>query len=80
MDYMIEVKISLKPGVIDAEGETVAKSLNLLGISVEKVESEKAYVLTVKADSEDAARSVVETACSKLLANPVIHDYSVQVL
>ena len=49
-EFKIEAKISLKPGVLDAEGETVKKSLKLLGYDVDGVETIKVYRLTV--DSE----------------------------
>ena len=80
MDYRVEVKVNLKKGVLDAEGETVKKSLDLLGFKVENVETVKNYVLTVEGASEEEAVEVVRGACEKLLANPVIQEYQVKVL
>ena len=80
MDVKVEVKIRLKAGMVDAEGETVAKALTLLSFPVTKVDSEKAYILTLEAESEDAAVKTVEEACKRLLANPVINDYTVEVV
>ena len=79
MDYLVEVKIELKTGVVDAEGETVQKSLKLLGFPVSKVRSVKAYEITISAGSEKEAFSGIENACKKLLANPVIQNYSLNV-
>ena len=78
MEYKIEVRIELKPGVIDAEGETVQKSLTLLGFPVSKVKSVKVYEVSMEADSEEEAKKMMMDACKRLLANPVIQDYSLK--
>lgn len=80
MEYKTEVKINLKHGVLDAEGETIEKSLKLLGYDVKKVETIKCYRITIEAKTEKEAISRLEDSCKKLLANPVIQDYSIKVL
>ena len=50
MEFEIEVRIELKKGVMDAEGETIEKSLDLLGYDMKRVESIKAYNITVDAN------------------------------
>lgn len=77
--YPVHVAVSLKPGVLDAEGKNVQKSLELLGIATQSVKSVKTYTLYVNAESTEAAASVAEEACRRLLANPVVHDYSITV-
>ncbi|MFH1789176.1 MAG: phosphoribosylformylglycinamidine synthase subunit PurS [Candidatus Altiarchaeota archaeon] len=79
-EHQIEVRITLKKGMADAEGESVKKALVLLGYPIEKVETVKTYVLTVKADKKEKALKDAENACRKLLANPVIQDYTLKVL
>jgi phosphoribosylformylglycinamidine synthase PurS subunit len=79
MNFRAEVRIELKPGVIDAEGETVQKSLKLLGYPVKRVSSVKVYVIDIDANSEKDAKEKVDDACKRLLANPVIQNYSVRV-
>lgn len=79
MEYLVEARIELKPGVIDAEGETVQKSLALLGFPVKGVRSVKVYDISVEAGSEKEAMAEVENACRKLLANPVIQNYSFRI-
>lgn len=78
MEYYVEVRIELKPGVIDAEGETVQKSLNLLGFAAKKVKSVKVYGITIDAKNEGEAKAIAENASKKLLANPVIQNYYVE--
>ncbi|MEA1925199.1 MAG: phosphoribosylformylglycinamidine synthase subunit PurS [Candidatus Altiarchaeota archaeon] len=79
MLYSIEVRIELKKGVIDAEGETVKKSLNLLGYMVADVNTVRVYVIELEARSEEEAVKEINEACNRLLANPVIQNYSVAV-
>ncbi|MBM3308682.1 MAG: phosphoribosylformylglycinamidine synthase subunit PurS [Candidatus Altiarchaeales archaeon] len=80
MEYKLEVKVGLKHGVLDAEGETIQKSLKLLGYDVKKVDAVKCYNITVEAKTEKEAVSRIEDSCKKLLANPVIQEYSIRVL
>ncbi|MFH0862527.1 MAG: phosphoribosylformylglycinamidine synthase subunit PurS [Candidatus Altiarchaeota archaeon] len=80
MEHVVEVRVSLKKGALDAEGETVQKSLGLLGYPVKKVDTIKVYRLTVEAASNRAAREQVESASKRLLANPVIQDFAITVV
>ncbi len=64
-----EVRIDLKEGVLDAEGKNTLKALGLLGFEVESVKTSKLFRITTDDD--------VEAMCERLLANPVIHDFSV---
>ncbi len=79
MIFQVEVRIELKPGVIDAEGETVQKSLKLLGYPVGGVRTVRVYVIDVEADSRKDAEKKIDGACKKLLANPVIQNYFLKV-
>ena len=80
MECTVEVRVELKRGVLDAEGETVQKSLRLLGYDVEQVEAIKVYRIRLEAESEEKAVAVMDDACERLLANPVIQDYQVRVV
>jgi phosphoribosylformylglycinamidine synthase len=68
-----EVRISYKPGVQDAEGESTLRGLHALGFDrVEEVRTAKVFM--IKGSYE---RAEVEEMCRRLLANPVSQDYSV---
>ncbi|MBU7016859.1 MAG: phosphoribosylformylglycinamidine synthase subunit PurS [Theionarchaea archaeon] len=68
-----EVKVELKEGVFDPEGENIKKALNLLGFTgVGKVRLSTLY--TIEVDGDDN----IEDMCTKLLVNPVIHTYSIR--
>ena len=65
--------------MLDPEGNTVKRSLNLLGYEgVEDVRIGKKIYMEVDAPTPDEARKNVEEMCEKLLANPVIHDYKIE--
>jgi len=76
----VTVDIKLKPGMLDPEGDTIKRSLNLLGYDeVEEARVGKKIMLKVDGDSPEKAREEVEEMCQKLLANPVIHNYEIRV-
>lgn len=78
--FKAEVRIELKEGMLDAEGRTVKNSLNLLGFKeVRDVKSIKLFQLLLEAKSSKDAEEKIETACKKLLANPVINNYSIYI-
>lgn len=76
--YTIEVKVELKKGVTDPEGENTKKALALLGFNgIESVRSLRVYELMVSAENKEKALMIAEESCKKLLANPVIHNYKI---
>ncbi len=79
MNFTADVYISLKKGVVDPEGEATKKALNLLGFrNVRSVSSVKVFRIELEAKSREDAERMIERMCEKLLANPVIQDYSVR--
>ena len=62
-------------------GMNTRKTLELLGIGgIGKVSSVNCYVFRVDAPDGAAAVEKVEEACRRLLANPVIHRYTVKLM
>ena len=79
MTTEIEIQVGLKTGMADPEGVNVKKALDLLGFdSVEKVDSVKCYRIIIDKNESDAIKDA-EEICKKLLANPVVHEYSISV-
>jgi phosphoribosylformylglycinamidine synthase len=73
-----EVVVMLKPGMADPQGRAVQDALPTMGWSgVTDVRVGKHVELTVEADSEDAARELVEQIAGRLLSNPVIEDFRI---
>ena len=76
-----EVRVELKKGVADPEGRNVEKTLSLLGFEgIGSVSTVKVYHISLEETNEKRARDAIESMCERLLANPVIHNYSVRIL
>ena len=74
------VFVTLKPSVFDPQGTTVAEALHSLGYaSVRDVRQGKYFELEIDAASEDDARRIAGEAAGKLLANPVIESYRIEI-
>jgi len=73
-----EVRVELKKGVADPEGKNTLKALELLGFEgLKDVKSVKVFEIQME-DGGDVTKKVDEM-CRRLLANPVIHNYSIKV-
>lgn len=73
-----EVQVHLKKGVADPEGTNTLKALKLLGFdSAIEVKSARLFSINIDENDEARAKEIVEEMCQKLLANPVIHDYTI---
>ena len=72
------VYVTLKPTVLDAQGQTIANALRRLHHPhVEGVRQGKYFVLTLADNlSSDAAAAEVERISRDVLANPVIEDFT----
>jgi len=74
------VNVSLKPSVHDPQGQAIERALQSLGFDgVGGVRQGKIIELDLATDDAAAARAQVEEMCAKLLANPVIETYSVDI-
>ncbi|MCX6767138.1 MAG: phosphoribosylformylglycinamidine synthase subunit PurS [Candidatus Micrarchaeota archaeon] len=67
------VEISLKPGVLDAEGNAASQGLRGLGFRVGRVNFSKVYLIEF-----NGSKAEMEEMCRRFLANPIIQDYSVE--
>ena len=76
----VRVFVTLKPSVFDPQGTTVAEALHTLGYAAVKgVRQGKYFELDIDARTVDEARRVASEAADKLLANPVIESYRIEV-
>lgn len=78
--YEAKVKIGLKKGVSDPEGVNMLKALHLLGFNtVKEAKTIRTIDLLMEGKSEEDVRKKVEQMCQRLLTNPVIHTYEIQI-
>jgi phosphoribosylformylglycinamidine synthase len=77
--YTVTVTVRLERGVLDPEAETTQRALDRLGFELEDLRSADRFEVDLDAaDADDAAERAAEMA-ERLLANPTIHDYEVDV-
>ncbi len=70
------IQVTLKPSVLDPQGETVRRGLASLGYAgVQDCRVGKFMVLRLSESDSEKARGQVAEMCRKLLANPVIEEY-----
>ncbi len=78
--FTAKIYVTLKPGVLDAQGDTVKSALETLGFKgVGDVRIGKFLVITLDGRTREEATAQVEEMCRRLLANPVIENYSFEV-
>ena len=75
--WQARVEVTLKPVVLDPQGDAVLHGLHQLGFdAVSRVRVGKYLELTLTAASRADAEAMVRQMCERLLANPVIERYS----
>ena len=72
------VLVRPKAGILDPQGEAVETSLRQLGFPVGDARVGRVIDLEVDASSADEARAEVERMCERLLANPLIESYEIE--
>jgi phosphoribosylformylglycinamidine synthase len=75
------IVVRLRPGILDPQGTTIRRALEGLGFP-EVRDMRVGKVIDVTLDETDAgrARQRLDEMCRKLLANPVIEDYTCEVV
>nr|WP_090844424.1 phosphoribosylformylglycinamidine synthase subunit PurS [Alkalicoccus daliensis] len=79
MTFEVTIYVTWKNGVLDPQGAAVTESLHKLGYEgVESVSISKMMQVRLTAEKEEVEAQVTEM-CEKLLANPVIEDYTFEI-
>ena len=75
------IKIMLKNGVLDPQGEAIKHALNNIGFeSVTGVRQGKVIELDIEGSDKNQIRSQIENMCKKMLANTVIENFEIELL
>ena len=75
------VYVTLKPSVFDPQGRVVADALTALGYDdVKDVRQGKFFEVELDGADSSRAKARVTEMADKLLANPVIESYRVEIL
>lgn len=79
MIYNVQIKVMLLKDLLDPQGKAVEASLkNLEFKGIDDVRIGKHITLRVDAVSENEAKDIAGDACKKLLANPVMEYYEIE--
>jgi phosphoribosylformylglycinamidine synthase PurS subunit len=75
-----KVFVTLKPSVFDPQGHTIADALHSMGYTgVGDVRQGKYFELELNSSSADQARALASEVADRVLANPVIESYRIEV-
>ncbi len=69
-----------KAGILDPQGQAVESSLRQLGFAVADARVGRVVDLELDAADPEAARAEVELMCRRLLANPLIESYEIELM
>lgn len=78
MKWLGRIRVMPRSGLLDPQGSAVEHALAALGFKgVGAVRIGRMIEVTLEAASEVEARSSIEEMCTRLIANPVIEDYTI---
>ena len=77
----VKIEVTLKKSVLDPQGATVEKSLATLGYdNVGDVRVGKYLEFILRESDKEQGEKQVKEMCQKLLVNPVIEDYTFELV
>ena len=81
MKWEVKVETKLKESILDPQGQAVASGLEALGYkNVSDIHVGKYMELTIDdIERKEEVEKQVDEMCKRLLANPVIEDYTFQI-
>ena len=75
------IAVRLKTGVLDPQGAAIGHALGALGFNgVGEVRQGKLIEIALDETDPAKAKAQAEAMCDKLLANPVIESYAVEIV
>lgn len=76
-----KVTVRLKEGVLDPQGQTIQRALEHMGYAgIDQVRAGKTFEIKLQAQSSEHAKVQLKEMSEKLLANPVIETFHVEVV
>lgn len=80
MNFEVSINVMPRAEISDPQGQAVERALPGLGLgSINGVRIGKRITLHVEAADHETAVDIVDRACKKILANPVIEDFSYEI-
>jgi phosphoribosylformylglycinamidine synthase PurS subunit len=72
------VLVRPKPGILDPQGQAVESSLRHLGFAVGEARVGRLVDVELPTDDREQALAELEQMCERLLTNPLIESYSIE--
>ncbi len=80
MKFNAEINIMPHKELLDPQGKTVTKNMKYIQLEgIEDIRIGKHIHMVVTATNETEARQKIETACQKILTNPIMESYQYSV-
>jgi phosphoribosylformylglycinamidine synthase PurS subunit len=79
MKYSATITIGLKEGMLDPEATAIRHALSNLGFSTDELQTRKVFLVRFDAENQEEAEARARAMVERLLANPVIHRYEIEV-
>ncbi len=81
MKYLAKINVMPREELLDPQGKATTLGLKNLGFSnVDSLRIGKRIHLVIEAASKEAAERAVKDACEKLLHNPIMEQFEVEVV
>jgi phosphoribosylformylglycinamidine synthase len=77
--FDVTITVGLKEGMLDPEAMALKNAIKNLGFEIESLKTARLFKIRLVAADKAAAREMAEKMCERLLANPVIHQYEIEV-
>ncbi len=79
--FNAKIKITLRKGILDVQGKTVENALHAIEFpQISDVRIGRYVELNVEAENREEAYQLVSDASKKLIANPIIEDFFIEIL
>ena len=78
--FTAKIRVTLRPSILDPQGKAVEHAIASLGTArVSGVRIGKYIEARIDAPNEAEARGAAEDVCKRLLANPVMEDFTCEI-
>ncbi len=78
--FRAEINVMPLKALLDPQGKTITASMKNLDLTqIANVRVGKHITLEVEATNKEEAKGIVETACKKLLANPIMEYFEFEI-
>ncbi len=79
-NFQANIQVNLRPSVLDPAGEATKSAALKLGVKgLNKLRIGKSISIEIDANTKEEAKSHLEMLSDRLLANPVIEDWTLEI-